>query len=130
MPQIITTERYWDCECEHDYIHKACVLQCDKCNSLQDDQPNSHTNEVQAMLTKDLARVTAEMEDILIPVLFVDDQEGICHLQVEKEDTIEIVTLLSDVITPYGVGDAYDLILNFNGRQCFADSLDWGMSDA
>ena len=60
MPQIITTERYWDCECEHDYIHKDIYIKCDRCNAWAVDQPNSHVNEVTAMLTKDLARVGDE----------------------------------------------------------------------
>ena len=42
-----TNPKYWDCECEEDYIHlKAKRQYCSKCNSLHFEQPDSRQNEI------------------------------------------------------------------------------------
>jgi len=43
----ITTEQYWDCECEEDYIRMNQVTWCPKCNSYKDDCPDSMIVEVE-----------------------------------------------------------------------------------
>ena len=46
--QDTTTDDYWDCECEYNYIHKKSdTLHCPKCNSREDEQPDSRVNEVE-----------------------------------------------------------------------------------
>ena len=39
--------RYWDCECEHDYIHPKTLESCPICEAEQDDQPDSIAEEVE-----------------------------------------------------------------------------------
>lgn len=43
-----TTEKYWDCECEHNYIHSAAEEVCPKCGAHRDEQPDSIVSEVKA----------------------------------------------------------------------------------
>jgi hypothetical protein len=44
---VHTHPYYWDCECEKDYIHaKDTSHQCDLCGASQDEQPDSHYDEV------------------------------------------------------------------------------------
>lgn len=45
---VVTTEEYWDCECKTDYIHAAEIAICPVCGSMQEDQPNSRVNEIEA----------------------------------------------------------------------------------
>ena len=48
--QFSTTEQFWDCECEVNYIHPKSLLVCPRCGAHQDDRPDSRTNEVFAAL--------------------------------------------------------------------------------
>ena len=44
---IETTPDYWDCECEHNYIHaKADTLECPACLSIEAEQPDSRVSEI------------------------------------------------------------------------------------
>lgn len=43
---IQTTEKYWDCECEKDYIHPKTQDKCTICGALAEEQPDSRVNEV------------------------------------------------------------------------------------
>lgn len=43
---------YWDCECEHGYIHPKSEHFCTKCRALQEDQPDSIASEVKTHLDK------------------------------------------------------------------------------
>ena len=43
---IVLNEDYWDCECLSNYIHSKKKLECSKCNSLADEQPDSRQNEI------------------------------------------------------------------------------------
>ena len=46
--QDATTDDYWDCECEDNYINKKSdTLHCPKCNSREDEQPDSRVSEVE-----------------------------------------------------------------------------------
>lgn len=38
--------RYWDCECKHDYIHPKTLEICLICEAEQDEQPDSIAQEV------------------------------------------------------------------------------------
>jgi hypothetical protein len=44
---IILNLDYWDCECEHNYIHHIIQQKCDICGSDQEECPSSIENEVQ-----------------------------------------------------------------------------------
>lgn len=45
---VETNENYWDCECEEDYIHeKAKKKHCVKCDTYEDEQPDSRQSEVE-----------------------------------------------------------------------------------
>lgn len=44
---IITTEKYWDCECEYDYIHPKTEVKCKKCGYSQEECPDSRVAEVE-----------------------------------------------------------------------------------
>ena len=48
--QFPTTEYFWDCECEMNFIHPKCVWQCSRCGADQDERPDSRMNEVFAQL--------------------------------------------------------------------------------
>ena len=43
---VITTEKYWVCECGKKYIHRKSEYECDKCGAIRDRQPDSRINEV------------------------------------------------------------------------------------
>jgi len=43
---------YWDCECEHNYIHPASTTKCGICKAEAEDQPDSIQSEVEAFLKK------------------------------------------------------------------------------
>ena len=83
----------------------------------------------QQAIPVDVGTFGCHISEILMPVFFIDDQSGVCHLHVEENDTVEIVALLSHHVFPTkNTNDTYDLILSINGRQCFADSSMWDMS--
>lgn len=47
MPEIKTDERFWDCECEHYYIHaKSIDKHCDLCGANADEQPDGRVAEI------------------------------------------------------------------------------------
>jgi len=52
--------RYWDCECEHDYIHPKSMECCPKCKAWRDDQPDSRVEEVLKYKTTTILRKAAE----------------------------------------------------------------------
>lgn len=43
---VITTEKYWDCECEHNFIRPKTQNRCDICGAEAEEQPDSRVNEV------------------------------------------------------------------------------------
>ena len=43
---IETTDKYWDCECEHNYIHPKSQKHCDICGMDEEDSPDSRVDEV------------------------------------------------------------------------------------
>ena len=43
---IKTTEKYWDCECKHLFIHPKKQKECKRCGVRQEDQPDSRVDEV------------------------------------------------------------------------------------
>lgn len=46
--EIKTTENYWDCECEKDFIHPKSQKECSICGAITEEQPDSRVNEVLA----------------------------------------------------------------------------------
>ena len=50
--EVITTPNFWDCECDEDYIHIRSPedVCCTRCHATFDEQPDSRTNEVAALL--------------------------------------------------------------------------------
>lgn len=45
LAPVLSTE-YWDCECTVDYIHSKRYSECLRCNSIAEEQPDSHLREV------------------------------------------------------------------------------------
>ena len=44
---IETDPKYWDCECDQNYIHaKAKTLVCHVCGATEDESPDSRVNEL------------------------------------------------------------------------------------
>jgi hypothetical protein len=43
---ILTTDKYWDCECLNNYIHPKSQKTCFKCCTSSDEQPDSRVSEV------------------------------------------------------------------------------------
>jgi hypothetical protein len=41
-----TDPRYWECECEHNYIHNKTADICPLCETHQDDQPDARIHEL------------------------------------------------------------------------------------
>lgn len=48
--QFSTTEHFWDCECETNYIHPKSVSVCPHCGAISDERPDSRIDEVFALL--------------------------------------------------------------------------------
>lgn len=49
----ITTDLYWDCDCENNYIHKKTdMTYCEICDAEEKDSPDSHLTEVILMLSE------------------------------------------------------------------------------
>jgi len=45
--EVVTTEHYWDCECDEKFIHKKSDrLTCPVCGSAEDDSPDSRVREL------------------------------------------------------------------------------------
>ena len=42
----ITTEEYWDCDCDENYIHPKSQKWCSICKTRPEDQPDSIIKEV------------------------------------------------------------------------------------
>jgi Zn finger protein HypA/HybF involved in hydrogenase expression len=45
--EIKTNPDYWDCECEHNYIHSKLIAECRKCHARADEMPDSLAHEVE-----------------------------------------------------------------------------------
>lgn len=43
----ITTDKYWDCNCEDNYIHPKSESTCKACGAHHESQPDSRVNEVE-----------------------------------------------------------------------------------
>ena len=43
---VRTTDKYWDCECDNNYIHPKSQFRCDICGATSDACPDSHVVEV------------------------------------------------------------------------------------
>lgn len=48
MSTVETTEKYWDCECEKNFIHPKTQTICNICGAIAEEQPGSIINEVLA----------------------------------------------------------------------------------
>lgn len=44
-----TTIQYWDCNCEHRYIHRSDEFKCPICNYEREDGADARVTEVQAL---------------------------------------------------------------------------------
>ena len=42
------TDEYWDCDCEHFFIHPAKYACCEICSAVKEECPNSRVDEVLA----------------------------------------------------------------------------------
>ncbi len=51
---IVLNLDYWDCECEHNYIHPIKRQVCKKCDSTQEDSPSSRENEVKQYVHRNI----------------------------------------------------------------------------
>ncbi len=49
-PIVITTDLFWDCECDTDYINYTSEAQCFECGCIKDESPDSRLIEVVDML--------------------------------------------------------------------------------
>lgn len=45
---IVTTEKYWDCDCFKNFIHPKSQKMCYECGAHAEDQPDSRVSEVLA----------------------------------------------------------------------------------
>ena len=44
--QFETNSKYWDCECEENFIHSSFKDYCPRCKKVSTDQPDSRQNEI------------------------------------------------------------------------------------
>lgn len=51
---IQLTDKFWDCECQENYIHPCTEKKCTVCGAERDAQPDSHVIEVVALLGSDV----------------------------------------------------------------------------
>ena len=49
---INTTNKYWDCECEHHYINPSSLDECKICGAKRESSPDSRVDEVEQLLNK------------------------------------------------------------------------------
>ena len=47
-PYFITTSRYWDCDCQHDYIRAGGASLCPRCGAEREDMPDARIGEMAA----------------------------------------------------------------------------------
>ena len=63
--QDATTDDYWDCECEDNYINKKSEKEyCGWCDANMEDQPDSRVNEVNSLLQELIAEDEKFIEGI------------------------------------------------------------------
>lgn len=53
---IILNIKFWDCECEKNFIHSITENQCKVCGALEEDCPNSRANEVEEYLKEGVVK--------------------------------------------------------------------------
>jgi|TARA_B110000263_G_scaffold72860_1_gene63701 hypothetical protein len=110
---IETNPDFWDCECEYDYIHnkKESDLNCAKCNTSHEEQPDSREIEVQWMKKMKKIEITEYMCNPHVFLLeeFIKAQTIDVHgnvLPVEECQLLdEEISSLRDLI----VGESMDL---------------------
>ena len=110
---IETNPDFWDCECEYDYIHnkKESDLNCEKCNTSHEEQPDSREIEVQWMKKMKKIEITEYMCNPHVFLLeeFIKAQTIDVHgnvLPVEECQLLdEEISSLRDLI----VGESMDL---------------------
>lgn len=93
MPEI-TDKRFWDCECEKNYIHEKAIELCNICGATRETQPDSHAKEVITYLLKRIhkdAKYIEELEDII--ALFEPEE----ILEPEWDELDELNLLAEDV---------------------------------
>ncbi len=73
-----TTLQYWDCDCEHDYIHPANIAVCSVCKYEREDGPDARVTEVQA-LGFDVSTVTCARCSNISYNQLVGDTCNSCH---------------------------------------------------
>ena len=50
---LLLNPNYWDCECKSNYIHKKTETHhCVKCDTYEEDQPDSRQEEVNEYINK------------------------------------------------------------------------------
>lgn len=45
-PSPRLSERYWDCECDEEYIHRNSIAECPVCGARRNEMPDSRQSEV------------------------------------------------------------------------------------
>lgn len=59
----ITDPRFWDCNCQEKYIHANCVnTWCIKCNTQENEQPDSMINEILKGLQNGAGQFTSDID--------------------------------------------------------------------
>jgi len=71
-----TTDDYWDCDCEDNYIHPIEQKYCPICDSHEENYPSSRVNEVgELLLRQDKSYVLGTLEQIRSE-FFSNDENG------------------------------------------------------
>ena len=99
----LTTEYFWDCECEKNYIHPKTEEMCGKCGYHHHEMPDSRTVEVIRMLSGDLSWAESKNKE---NTKSYSDYTGIISqltesLDCDADEIVNIVNLLN--MTEYWV---------------------------
>ena len=82
-PATFTTEYFWDCECEKNYIHSKSEYKCGECDYLHHEMPDSRTVEVIKMLSGDLNWAESKKDDMSMSIEEIDHQMSCCDERIE-----------------------------------------------
>lgn len=63
-----TTEKFWDCRCDENYMHSKYLPQCSKCGELQENQGDS-------MAMEAIEQGYMTLYDAVADVLVLDEEE-------------------------------------------------------
>jgi len=114
LPKIqLTTDFFWDCECDEDYIHSQRTRACQKCGTAREDQPDSIVSEVYDFLMETYNGIPSKM---LVKGMRVRTYDGIVvklldnsHQKIRLVETVANTPVIGDTGSVY----VYDMLWTY-----------------